>query len=63
MDRKFMIMKTKLVQLYTMYMYMTVIVKQVYYKKNSIYPRFFSGERLQDHWSSGSIFQNRYHFS
>ena len=37
------------------YMYMTFIVKQVYW-----YIFRITGERLQDHWSSGLIFARKY---
>ena len=33
-----------------MYMYITILVKQVY-----LYISKVSGERLQDHWSSGLL--------
>ena len=53
MGRIFVILKIKLtpgvhLSLPWGYMYMTIIVKQVYW-----YIFQISGERLQDHWSSG----------
>ena len=59
-DRIFMILKIKLTQGFScpcpgaihMYMYMTIIVKRV---KLYCYISQISGERVQDHCSSGSL--------
>ena len=61
MDKIFMNLITKLTPGSSLtcpgavYMYMTIVVKQVYWYISQI-----SGERLQDHWSSSSYFCSKH---